>query len=165
MQRASRDDTVAFAALVEKYKNVLLNLFLRQGVSYVDGEDLAQQVFLRLWNYRRKYHPSAKFTTFLFMIAKQVRLDELRRQTRRRRLEDGLTAEAEIPPEAKAAPAEGDDVRAAVAALPEQMRDVVELAVFQELPYEEVGTILGIPKGTVKSRMFNALNKLRELMK
>ena len=59
---------------------------------------------------------------------------------------------------------EGEDVRRAVARLPEGLRDVVELGVFQDLPYAEVGKILKIPVGTVKSRMFNALRKLKELL-
>ncbi len=58
----------------------------------------------------------------------------------------------------------GERVRLAVASLPPGMRDVVELGVFQDLPYAEVAEILGIPAGTVKSRMFNALRKLKELM-
>ena len=55
-------------------------------------------------------------------------------------------------------------MRRAVARLPEGLRDVVELGVFQDLPYAEVGKILKIPVGTVKSRMFNALRKLKELL-
>ena len=58
----------------------------------------------------------------------------------------------------------GERVRRAVASLPPAMRDVVELGVFQDLPYADVAEILGIPEGTVKSRMFNALKKLKELM-
>ena len=60
--------------------------------------------------------------------------------------------------------AQGERVRRAVASLPPGLRDVVELGVFQDLPYAEVSEILGIPVGTVKSRMFNALKKLKELM-
>lgn len=62
------------------------------------------------------------------------------------------------------APAEGEDVRRAVSQLPQGLRDVVELGVFQDLPYAEIGQILKIPVGTVKSRMFNALRKLKELL-
>ena len=71
-----------------------------------------------------------------------------------------MAADVKKPP----APAEGEDVRRAVARLPEGLRDVVELGVFQDLPYAEVGKILKIPVGTVKSRMFNALRKLKELL-
>lgn len=168
MRRAgTADDEAAFAVLVERYQNILLNLFLRKGISYVDGEDLAQRTFLRLWRYRAKYSPQAKFTTFLFMLAMQEATDFFRASQRRRNLEDGFAAEIEVAaderrPDAGVAP-QDDDVRRAVARLPEGLRDVVELGVFQDLPYAEVAETLGIPKGTVKSRMFHALKKLKEM--
>lgn len=167
MALAADGDDRAFATIVERYKNVLLNFFLRKGVLYEDGQDLAQQTFLRLWNYRKKYTPQAKFTTFLFLLAGQVAVDFYRAAARRRGLVENLTLEADVradcatPP----APAEGEDVRRAVARLPAGLRDVVELGVFQDLPYAEVAEILKIPVGTVKSRMFNALRKLKETLK
>ena len=171
MALASKGETAAFAELVKRYQNILLNFFLRRGVSYDDGQDLAQQTFLRLWNYRKKYTPQAKFTTFLFLLAGQVSVDFFRAEGRRRGLEDDLAHEAEVASDASpkqgGAPADsasGADVRRAVARLSPGLRDVVELGVFQDLPYAEVGEILGIPTGTVKSRMFNALRKLKELL-
>jgi len=167
MARVAKGDQAAFAVLVEKYRDVLLNFFLRAGVSYPDGEDLAQQTFVRLYNYRLKYVPRAKFTTFLFLVARQVRIDDLRRRQRRQKLEDGLAREAESAAETPPPPPladGGDEVRRAVAGLSPVLRDVVELGVFQDLPYAEVAEILGIPVGTVKSRMFNALQKLKEVL-
>ena len=76
-------------------------------------------------------------------------------------------AAADATPKTGGAPADsaaGVDVRRAVAQLSPGLRDVVELGVFQDLPYAEVGEILGIPTGTVKSRMFNALRKLKEML-
>ena len=55
MALSARGETAAFAELVERYQNILLNFFMRRGVSWDDGQDLAQQTFLRLWNYRKKY--------------------------------------------------------------------------------------------------------------
>lgn len=166
MRRAAQGEERAFAALVDRYKNILLNFFLRKGVSYDDGQDLAQQTFLRLWNYRAKYTPQAKFTTFLFLLASQVAVDFYRSVARRRGLVENLTREVEVRADAAPppAPAEGEDVRRAVAKLPAGLRDVVELGVFQDLPYADIGDILKIPVGTVKSRMFNALRKLKELL-
>lgn len=171
MALSAKGRTDAFAELVVRYQNILLNFFLRRGVSYNDGQDLAQQTFLRLWNYRKKYTPQAKFTTFLFLLAGQVSVDFFRAEGRRRGLEENLAREAEAAADASpkegGAPADtaaGEDVRRAVARLPPAMRDVVELGVFQDLPYAEVGEILGIPTGTVKSRMFNALRKLKEML-
>ena len=161
---AGRDE--AFRELVLRYQNILLNFFLRKGVSYSDGQDLAQRTFLRLWRYRGRYSEQAKFTTFLFLLAGQEAVDFFRAEGRRAGLEEGLAHEADVAADVNepAAPAEGEDVRRAVARLPEGLRDVVELGVFQDLPYAEVGKILKIPVGTVKSRMFNALRKLKELL-
>ncbi|MDY3229008.1 MAG: RNA polymerase sigma factor [Kiritimatiellia bacterium] len=146
----------------KKFEKKLLNFFWRQGVSYTEGEDLVQETYLRLWNYREQYKPTAKLSTFLFLMARQVRLDALRSETRRANREERWGKEQ---PQTQAAPRAGEreDVRWAVARLSEPLREVVELGVFQDLPYAEVSEILDIPVGTVKSRMSNALKKLKEI--
>ncbi len=166
MRLAASDREEAFEVLVEKYKDILLNFFLRKGVSCSDGQDLAQRTFLRLWRYRRKYEPQAKFTTFLFLLAGQESVDFFRAEGRRAGLVEGLTREVEVQADVRSAdqPADGEAVRRAVAQLSPGLRDVVELGIFQDLPYADVGEVLGIPVGTVKSRMFNALRKLKELL-
>jgi RNA polymerase sigma-70 factor (ECF subfamily) len=163
MALARADDRHAFAVLVRRHQKMLLNFFLRSGVQY-DAEDLVQQTFLRVYRYRDRYTPRAKFTTFLFLIARQVWIDELRRRARTGRLADALAREPEPPAGASGLPPErgGLDIAGAVAALPEAMRQVVELGVYQDLPYAEVARILGIPEGTVKSRMYHAIRMLRE---
>jgi RNA polymerase sigma-70 factor, ECF subfamily len=163
MALARVDDRHAFAVLVRRHQKMLLNFFIRSGVQY-DAEDLVQQTFLRLYRYRDRYLPRAKFTTFLFLMARQVWIDELRRRSRTGRLADALAREPEPPNAAGGPPLErgGLDIADAVAALPEAMRQVVELGVYQDLPYAEVAHILGVPEGTVKSRMFNAIRMLRE---
>jgi RNA polymerase sigma-70 factor (ECF subfamily) len=91
-----------------------------------------------------------------------VRLDALRRETRRFTREERWSKErswiSESPEHCQS-----DDVRWAVQHLPETLRDVIELGVYQDLPYAEISEILSIPVGTVKSRMFNALKKLKEI--
>ena len=180
MAMSAKGDDSAFAEVVSRYQDVLLNFFMRKGVSFADGQDLAQRTMLRLWRYRNRYAPTAKFTTFLFLLAGQVAIDFIRAEGRRNGLQEDLEREAEAEATAGTMhsagetsvvcrPAEPDDaqgerVRRAVASLPPGLRDVVELGVFQDLPYAEVSEILGIPVGTVKSRMFNALKKLKELM-
>ena len=147
-----------------KFEKNLLNFFWRQGVQYSEGEDLVQETYMRLWKYRGEYRPSAKLSTFLFLLARQVRIDALRRQTRRESREESWgigDATSEAPSLARVDARE--DVRWALAKLSEPLRDVVELGVFQDLPYAEVAEILGIPVGTVKSRMSNALRKLKEI--
>ena len=148
-------------AEARKFERNLLNFFWRQGVSHFEGEDLVQETYLRLWNYRGEYAPTAKLSTFLFLLARQVRIDALRRQTRRERREEGWGREQ--PSTVQSATYEREDVRWAVSRLSEPLREVGELGVFQELPYAEVAEILGIPVGTVKSRMSNAIRKLKEV--
>ena len=145
----------------KKFEKNLLNFFWRLGVSYSEGEDLVQETYLRLWKYRESYRPTAKLSTFLFLMARQVRLDALRSETRRARREEDWGAEQ--PTVARPDENAREDVRWAVSRLSEPLRDVVELGVFQDLPYAEVSEILGIPVGTVKSRMSNALRKLKEI--
>jgi len=149
-------------AEARKFEKNLLNFFWRQGVSLSEGEDLVQETYLRLWKYRDDYSPEAKFSTFLFLLARQVRIDALRRAVRRETREEGWGREqpqVQRPADACAR----DDVRWAVSQLTEPLREVVELGVFQDLPYAEVAEVLGIPVGTVKSRMSNALKKLKEV--
>ena len=154
------DETLMAEA--KKFEKNLLNFFWRQGVSYSEGEDLVQETYLRLWKYRREYEPTAKLSTFLFLMARQVRIDALRRQTRRASREEIWGKEQPTSAGPKALGAR-EDVRWALAKLSEPLRDVVELAVLQDLPYAEVSAILGIPVGTVKSRMHNALKELKEI--
>jgi len=156
-------DEAAFTVLVRRHQKMILNYFLRLGVQY-DAEDLVQQTFLRLYRYRKRYQPRAKFTTFLFLLARQVWIDDLRKRKRAERLTEALTREAEIVATDDHGQHDHEmiDVHGAVAKLPEAMRQVVELGVFQDLPYADVAQILKIPLGTVKSRMFNAIRLLRE---
>ena len=81
-------------AEARKFEKNLLNFFWRQGVQYSEGEDLVQETYLRLWKYRREYKPTAKLSTFLFLMARQVRIDALRRQTRREGREKSWGKEA-----------------------------------------------------------------------
>ena len=154
------DETLMAEA--KKFEKNLLNFFWRQGVSLSEGEDLVQETYLRLWKYRREYKPAAKLSTFLFLMARQVRIDALRRQTRRENREESWGKEQPTSEGPKAFGVR-EDVRWAIAKLSEPLRDVIELGVFQDLPYAEVAEILGVPVGTVKSRMHNALNKLKEI--
>ena len=155
----SGDDLLLEARKLEQN---LLNFFWRQGVSYGEGEDLVQETYIRLWEYRDRYRPTAKLSTFLFMIARQVWIDALRRRTRREIREESWGRER---PETVEPPSPGvkEDVRWEVSRLSEPLREVIELGVFQDLPYAEVAEILSIPVGTVKSRMSNALKKLKEI--
>lgn len=164
MQRACEGDRNAFAELVSKYQRPLMNFFWRSGV-YTDAEDLVQQTFIRLYRYRDRYKPEAKFTTFLYLLARQTWIDELRRRKRTERLKDALHAEQETDLATSLQPERGCmDLNHALARLPEGLRAVVVMGIYQDLPYVEIAAVLRIPVGTVKSRMFNALRLLREIL-
>lgn len=158
------DDRMAFEELVKRHQKKILNFFYRCGVQY-DREDLVQQTFLRLYRYRLKYKKTAKLTTFLFLMARQLWIDELRKRKRIERLKNGL---ADEPVKSGCSVTRVSDARfdlkPALAMLSDDMRMVVELGVYQSLPYGEIAEILKIPEGTVKSRMFNALRKLRGIL-
>ena len=81
MARIRHEDPDAFQRLVERHQRALLNFFARMGASN-HSEDLAQETFVRLWNYRKKYKPKAKFTTFLYTLARHAWLDHLRKHSR-----------------------------------------------------------------------------------
>lgn len=167
MLRVRNGDHAAFSRVMRTTEKKVLNFFIRLGVQY-DAEDLTQQTFLRLYRYRDRYEATAKVSTFLFLIARQVWIDELRKRTRRKKLAESLakdTAGDVARSAADEVAASGTaDLQAALHTLPEEMRLVIELGVYQDLPYAEIAQILEIPEGTVKSRMFNALAQLRRLL-
>jgi RNA polymerase sigma-70 factor (ECF subfamily) len=167
MLRVRNGDHAAFSVVMRTYEKKVLNFFIRLGVQY-DAEDLTQQTFLRLYRYRDRYEPTAKVSTFLFLIARQVWIDELRKRSRRKKLVESFAKETEGDVARSAADevaATGTtDLQQALATLPENMRIVIELGVYQDLPYAEIAQILDIPEGTVKSRMFNALAQLRRML-
>lgn len=162
MERIRAGDGCAFRVLVEKYQRPLLNFFARMGASNHD-DDLAQETFVRLWKYRMKYQPTAKFTTFLYTLARHAWLDHVRWQGR---FADFSARYAEETPSCTdggmRALRKGMDIQAALDALPVRQREVLVLAVHQGQTYEEISHELSIPVGTVKSRVFNALSALKE---
>lgn len=163
MLRAARDDMDAFARLVEKHRKPLLNFFARCGVER-DVEDLAQLAFLKLHRVRHGYRPTAKFTTFLYLLAKQVMLDGLRAAGRRAALHERAGKEMETSVPAPAARGEKDDARLALASLSPGLRAAVVLVVMQGLAYHEAAEVLGVPTGTVKSRVNAAMRQMREAL-
>ena len=163
MVRARDGQRDAFVLLVHRHQAPLLNFFRRMGV-YTDAEDMVQETFLRLFAARERYRPTAKFTTFLYTIARRVRADRLRKSMR---------APAYVAATESAAASEGDesdraadrlDVQRALDGLSEKLRAVVVLSAYQGLRYAEIAAILGIPEGTVKSRMSLAMGQLREIL-
>lgn len=165
MRLSASDDLEAFGQLVKRYQNQLVNFFRRMG-DYSSADDLAQETFLRLYRYRERYKPKAKLKTFLYLIARRCWVDHCRSEGRRRekmeRAFDAAAIEAEVEQpfldEARIR------LREALDTLSEEMRAVVVMSVYQGLRYREIAEALDIPLGTVKTRMFNALKKIKDCL-
>lgn len=163
LMQALRDGNPdALAALMRRHQQSLANYFRRLG-AYNDVDDLVQDTFLRLYRYREKYRPDARFTTFVYTLARNAWLDSLRRKRTRERVAERVREEPPCPPASVAGSpgARGVDAEHALAGLEDRLREVVVLSVMQGLSYRETADVLGIPVGTVKSRMFEALHELR----
>ncbi len=162
MRQVQRGRLSAFETLVRRHQRPLVNFFRGMGV-YNDAEDMAQDTFVRLFKYRRRYRPTAKFSTFLYLLARQVWIDALRSRKRREAFEKELAEAKRRDDDALRSGTERKpDVELALRALSPAMRDVVLLSIGQGLKYEEISRVLKIPVGTVKSRMFQAMNRLRQ---
>ncbi len=158
LSRAGSRD--AFGALVRRHQQPLLNFFLRLGADIHGAEDCAQESLLRLYRYRDRYTPSSPFPAFLYTLARHAWIDCSRRRARRA----AVPLERAAAMGSERAPDDRLDLRAALATLPQKLRMVLVLSVDQGLNLAEIAAVLGIPTGTVKSRMFHAVRRLREVL-
>ena len=179
MLRVKQGDATAFAVLVEKYKQPVMNLAWRTLRDETEAEDLAQNVFVQAWKSAGRYQATAKFSTWLFTIARNLSLNEIRRRVRHPAESlDQTRDEAEDQPlhqvvdkRIAAAPDEmlrGElehKVDEALEALPENQRVALALCKQEELSYEEIATIMDCPIGTVRSRIFRAREAISEKLK
>ncbi|MES2571599.1 MAG: RNA polymerase sigma factor [Verrucomicrobiota bacterium] len=154
----------AFTRLVRAHQQNLVNFFARMGASS-DCEDLAQETFVRVFRYRQQYRPAARFTTFLYHLARHVWIDRGRKIVRFERLTAAYENELRITGNTGTPRAgESVDVEAALDRLSPKLREVIVLNIYQGLRYQEVANVLGIPLGTVKSRINLALTALKEIL-
>lgn len=169
-------DAEAFDDLVADYGERLIHFFYRLCWDRDRAEDFTQDLFMRLLRGATKYRPEGRLSTFIYRVATNLWIDHYRSVRPQPRLysldqpllDDGPTL-AGSAPAAGPGPAElaiGSEekaqLRGALDALNEPHRLVLELAVYQELPYAEISAILAIPVGTVKSRMHNTVRALRD---
>jgi RNA polymerase sigma-70 factor, ECF subfamily len=171
-------DEQSFALLLQRYRSPLVNFLYRMVRNREQAEDLAQEVFIRVYRARADYVPSAKFTTWLFRIATNLALNSVR-DNRHQRMEISLDAPAIADAE------EGDErpldvadkhpdieqhlveevrrrmIRHAIEKLPEKQRAAVLLHKYQELDYNEIAKILECSESALKSLLFRAYESLR----
>ncbi len=161
-----RGDQAAFREIFSRYAPMLLRVVLRQVGRLADAQDTVQQTFLHLHRARGDFRADQRLRPWIMTIALNLARDLLRRRGRRR--EDDLVEEA-LPPVVVDAshPSEQDDetrqrVRTALRRLPIDQREVIELHWFEELPFQEIATIVGATPGAVRVRAHRGYVTLRK---
>jgi RNA polymerase sigma-70 factor (ECF subfamily) len=175
MGLAATGDDRAFEQLVERHQRLIIGTVGRMLGTGSDAEDIAQQVFVRVWKNAKRYEPRAKFTTWLLKITRNLVFNELRRRSRHPQVplqsdseeeERPLKDDQAIAPDASLLDQELQDaVDAAIANLPETQRMAVILRRYDELSYEEIAETLDQSVSAVKSLLFRARTELRENLK
>jgi len=166
-QIAARQDRAAFAELFQHYAPRVKAMMMRRGATADRAEDLAQETMLRLWRKAAQYDPGrANASAWVYAIARNVSVDVVRREGRTVAwLEEQAPAEEENPeePERLLLTAEREGVvRSTITTLPVEQLRVIRLSFFDGLAHGEIANVLGIPLGTVKSRIRLALHRLRD---
>ena len=176
MLSVKQGDEGSFELLLQRYRRPLCHFLNRMVRDQAQAEDLAQEVFLRVYRARREYEPSAKFTTWLFRIATNLALNAIRDGRHRQseisldapaETDDGSEMKIEVPDGAPVVEQELVErvrvaqIRRAIFALPEKQRAAVLLHKYQELDYDEIARILGCSVSALKSLLFRAYEALR----
>ncbi len=179
MLRVKRGDRAAFAELVEKYRQPVMNLVYRTLRDETEAEDLAQNVFLQVYKSRSRYKRTAKFSTWLFTIARNLCLNELRRRSRhpaesleethgeregqpQRQYEDKKVF---LPTETLLHGELAQKIEEALAELPENQRTAILLCRQEDLSYEEIAEILGCSLSATKSLIHRGREVLKQKLK
>ena len=156
----------AFSELFQQYAQKLKAYMLRQGADPATAEELAQETLLVVWRKAALYSPEkGSLSTWIFTIARNLRIDRLRKETAWQELPDNLsetlTSDDPAPDQAASDRQREVRVRAVLAELSAEQRQVVEMAYIEGLSHSEIAERLHLPLGTVKSRMRLAYQKVR----
>ena len=179
MLRVQRGDAAAFTELVEKYKQPVMNLAYRTVKDLTEAEDLAQQVFIQVFKAADRYRVAAKFSTWLFTIARNLCLNEIRRRSRHpaesldatrldnedeplRQYEDTKNSSA---PDELLQRELTDKIQEVLASLPENQRTAMLLYREQEMSYEEIAEVLDCSLSATKSLIHRARETLKQKLK
>jgi len=179
MLRVKAGDESAFEFLVQKYRRAMIGFMYRMSHNAAAAEDLAQEVFLRVYRSRASYEASAKFTTWLYRIATNLAVNYAR-DTRNERPEK--TTSLDAPDEETGTTMDVADssltaeqaimrrermsaIRAKVQALPERQRTAVVMHKYQQMDYRQIAEVLKLSESATKSLLFRAYETLREQLK
>lgn len=175
MMLVREGDMGAFEQLVERHQSAVIGTVAKMLGGASDAEDIAQQVFLRVWKSAGRYQPRAKFTTWLFTITRNLVFNESRRRKRKPTVSvEEREEEYHRVVEDDSGPSPSEEVlhteleRAvdqAIHDLPEKQRLAVVLRRYEELPYEEIGEVLSLSVPAVKSLLFRARSQLKEALR
>lgn len=179
MLRVKQGDTAAFTELVEKYKQPVMNVIYRTLRDAAEAEDLAQNVFIQVYKSADRYRVSAKFSTWLFTIARNLCLNEIRRRSRHpadsldaphpeqddQPLQQFEDKKNFAPPETLLHGELEQKIDQALAELPENQRTAILLCRQDELSYEEIAEVLGCSLSATKSLIHRGRETLKEKLK
>jgi len=176
MARIKQGDTDALRDLIETHQHRVIGTVAKMLGDDSDAEDIAQQVFIRVWKSAGRYEPTAKFTTWLFKITRNLVFNELRRRKRHPALSLDAATEDDRPMQAPDPNTKSPDdvllgdemqkaIQRAIDELPEIQRMAIVLRRYDDIPYEDIGEILGLSVPAVKSVLFRARTELREKLK
>jgi RNA polymerase sigma-70 factor, ECF subfamily len=179
MLRVKTGDDSAFEYLVQKYRRPMVSFMFRMAHNSAAAEDLAQEVFLRVYRSRESYEASAKFTTWLYRIATNLAVNHAR-DTRHERPENMVNLDepdsttGQTLDLADSTPTIEEDlvrqerlaaIRQKVQALPERQRLAVAMHKYQQMDYKQIAEILKLSESATKSLLFRAYETLREQLK
>lgn len=175
MRRVRDGDVAAFEQIVETHKSRVIGTVAKMLGDDRDAEDIAQHVFIRVWKSAARYEASAKFTTWLMTITRNLVFNEVRRRKRHpataleheeeahhfqaRDVSSKAPDDAMLDAEMQAA------IQRAIDELPEVQRMAIVLRRYEDMPYEEIGGVLKLSVPAVKSVIFRARQELRERLK
>jgi RNA polymerase sigma-70 factor (ECF subfamily) len=176
MLRVKQGDTAALEDLMNRYKQPVINLIARMISDPAEAEDLAQNVFVQVYRAASKYTPSARFSTWIFTIARNLALNEIRRRSRHRAESMDAAPNADNPPQYAdptiTSPPEAllrgeleRKVEEAVAGLPENQRTALILCQRDELSYEDIAEVMGTSLSATKSLIHRARETLKARLK
>ena len=166
--RARRGDADAFEQLVIAYRDQVFRLALRMCGNEADADEAAQEAFLSAWKALPNFRGDSQFSTWLYQLTSHAAIDLLRREKRQIAAEDITEVSVSDPAPSPQQQAERSETRQAVrdamGQLSPEYRQIVVLRFLQELSYEEIGAVLKLPPGTVKSRLNRAKAQLKDIL-
>jgi RNA polymerase sigma-70 factor, ECF subfamily len=166
-------DRDRFGELIDRYQGRLVNYLFRLLRNADDAHDLAQEVFVKVYQVLDRFDPHYKFSTWLFRVAQNAAIDQIRRRrlkvvSLRQEDDEGEGRDWDLPSPERGPYGElrnqerGAAIQEAIETLPWEYRELILLRHFGELPYEEIARLKQMPLGTVKNKLFRGRQMLKE---